>query len=219
MDRGRGGETGRACVRPTAAASTLPLPLPPGHPLVHGHSHLAPNPLSGVPAEKTHQGSRAGGRGPRRCTALLPPQDAAPCDYTGMGTPCSMTTLTPGWHAALGSGGMGKPSIWGCAWHQKRAVTMGAKSLPPFLSFRCTCVSKIRAEATSYGEWALKTIFAASPTCKTPNGMSIYILTDLPWQLRTGAETSFLSSQLKTQRENRCVTAEELASVLLYNQM
>ena len=141
-DRRRGRERDRACVRPAAAASVLPLPLPllPGHLPPRRHSHLAPNPLSRGPAEKTRQGGRAGAGGPRRCMALLPPQDAAPRVYAGTGTPRSRATLTPGHHAALGSGGTGKASTWGRAWHQKRAVTMGAKSLLPFCSFRCTCV-------------------------------------------------------------------------------
>lgn len=119
----------------------------------------------------------------------------------------------------MGSGGTGKARAWGRAWLQKAAMMTQAKSRPPFCSFRCTRVRKIRAGATSYGERALMIILAASPTCKTPNGTSMYILSDLPWQLRTGAERPFLSSQLKTHREGRWVTAEELASALLHNQI
>lgn len=69
----------------------------------------------------------------------------------------------------------------------------------PFCPFRCTYVTKIRAEATSHGEWALKAISAALAMCKMPNGMSTYILADLPRQLHTNAEIPFVSSQLNTQ--------------------
>lgn len=210
---GAGGQD-RACVRPAAAAAALPLP--PRHPPLRGHSHPAPNPRSGGPVEKTKTGQQSRYR---RASPLHGPPAA-----TGCGPPM----FTPAWahrarglgrHAALGSGGRGKARAWGRTWLPKAAMLMRAKSRPPFCSFRCTCVSKIRAGATSYGERALMIIFAASPTCKTPNGMNTYILTDLLWQLHTGAERPFLSSQLKTHREGRWMTAEELASALLHNQI
>uniref|UniRef100_A0A8D0FQB2 Uncharacterized protein n=1 Tax=Strix occidentalis caurina TaxID=311401 RepID=A0A8D0FQB2_STROC len=77
--------------------------------------------------KKTCQGARAGAGGPRCCTALLPPQNAAPRVYAGTGTPRSRTTLTPG------QPGTGKASAWGHDWCQKRAVTMGAKSFCHFV--------------------------------------------------------------------------------------
>lgn len=86
-------------------------------------------------------------------------------------------------------------------WPTQAPCDCAGTSLSPFRSIRCPCVRKIRAEANSYVEQAIKIISAASLMCKTPNDTSTSTLTHLSWQRDIGREIPWLSSsQLKTQR-------------------
>lgn len=157
-DRGRGGEQLRACVRPAAAASALPLPLPACGVLARPRS-----PGRGLARPHRAGAAHGGGRAPA---------GRSPAGYTAPGRRAPLVH-----RAASREQGMATASAWG------QHCDSAGKSSSPFRSIRRPCVRKIRAEAnsyTSYTQQAIKIIFAASSMCKTLNGTSTYTLTHLP---------------------------------------